>query len=180
MRTTYWLPCDCGRRLPVETTQAGVVIRCACGAELTVPTLHEMSRLESTSTAMQSPAHRPKPIWSKRQRWIFLGAVVTATAAGLLVYLEITRPRIVAVESLAPIQVWSLWQDLRRGPDRHLTPPQKQFLDHLHMYDIWRMVFVVGVVLGVLLMTASYVIPAPRTSRQAHPGRGSSHGSSQQ
>ena len=167
MRTTYWLPCDCGRRLPVETKQAGAVIRCACGAELTVPTLHEMSRLESTATASQSAAHRAaKPIWNKRRAWIFLGAVIAVTAAGLLVYLEITRPRADAVESLAPIQVWSLWQDLRRGPDRHLTPPEKQFLDRLHMYHIWRMVFVVGVVIGVFLMIVSYAIPAPRTSRQ--------------
>jgi hypothetical protein len=137
---------------------------------LTVPALHEMSRLESTAPASQSSARRRGPSWSKRQAWIFLGAVIAVTAAGLLAYLEITRPRIGAVESLAPIQVWSVWQDLRRGPDRHLTPPEKQFLDHLHMYRIWRMVFVVGVGIGILLMIASYAIPAPRTSHQLYSG----------
>jgi UDP-N-acetylmuramyl pentapeptide phosphotransferase/UDP-N-acetylglucosamine-1-phosphate transferase len=125
-----------------------------------------MSRLETTTPANQSSVRYRGPIWNKRQAWIFLGAVIAVLAGGLLAYIEITQPRAGDVESLAPIQVWSLWQDLRRGPDRHLTPPEKQFLDRLHMYHIWRMVFVIGIVTGMLLMIASYAIPAPRTSRQ--------------
>jgi hypothetical protein len=42
------------------------------------------------------------------------------------------------MESLAPIYVWSLWQDLRRGPDRNLAPPEKHFIDNLQMHCVWR------------------------------------------
>ena len=174
MKTSYWLPCACGQRLSVETTQAGTTVHCTCGTELTVPTLHEMSHLELAATAEAARSRRAKPGWGKRQARILLGALVTVVSIALLIYLEISQPRLPRVDSLAPIQVWSLWQDLRRGPDRHLPQGEKQFLDSLRMYRSGKVAALVCAATGLLLMAFSYAIPAPGTPHRAIPGRATS------
>ena len=169
MRKAYWLPCTCGQKLPVQTVQAGTLVRCPCGAELTVPTLHEMSSLESAATADTAGTRRRKVPWGRRQSRILLGAVVAAAAGMLLVYLQISQPRLPRVESLAPIQVWSLWQDLRRGPDRNLPPAEKQLVNNLWVYRTGKIVLLTCVVAGLLLMAVSYATPAPQVPPRASP-----------
>ena len=47
MSIRYALPCDaCGRRHPVETSQAGGQIDCECGATIRIPTMLKIKRLD--------------------------------------------------------------------------------------------------------------------------------------
>ena len=47
MSIRYALPCDaCGRRHPVETSQAGGQVNCECGATIRIPTMLKIKRLE--------------------------------------------------------------------------------------------------------------------------------------
>ncbi|MCF0234866.1 MAG: hypothetical protein HUK22_07820 [Thermoguttaceae bacterium] len=45
MAVRYALTCDCGRVHPVETSQAGVEIKCECGATLKIPSMLKIKRL---------------------------------------------------------------------------------------------------------------------------------------
>lgn len=164
MKTVYWLPCHCGQKVPVTATLAGAIVRCACGAELAVPALRDISRLETAANG-GSVLNRPaKPAWDKRRARILFGAVVVAFCGVLLVYLEIVQPRPLDVKSLAPIQVWYLWQNLRRGPDRHLAPVETEFLDNLRMVRMAKTGVLTCAVIGLLMMALFYAVPPPGAS----------------
>lgn len=166
MNTTYWLPCHCGQKIPVTTAQAGTTARCACGAELAVPALRDISHLEAAADGESVLNRLARPGWDKRHARILFGAVVVAFCGVLLVYLEIVQPRPLDVKSLAPIQVWYLWQNLRRGPDRHLAPVEKEFLDNLRMVRMAKTGVLACAVIGLLMMALFYAIPPPGTSRR--------------
>jgi len=168
MTTTYLLPCVCGQKLPVSTTQAGEAVQCTCGASLTVPSLSELANLELAPSTSARRKKRKRP-WSNRQGWILLGSFIVAAAVGLLVFLQFTRPRLPGIESLRPIHVWSLWQDLRRGPDRNLSLAEQQFLEMLGIHRVWRIALVGALAAGVILMAVAYAIPATQTSHRADP-----------
>ncbi len=167
MSATHLLPCVCGRKLPVSTTQAGEVVSCECGASLTVPNLSELSKLELASSAAAGRKRRRRP-WSKRQGWILLGAFVVAAAVGLLTFLHLTRPRLAEIESLRPIQVWSVWQDLRRGPDRNVSVGEQRFLEMLGIHRVWQTALLAAAVAGIILMALAYAIPDPQSLHRAN------------
>jgi len=168
MATTYLLPCVCGQKLPVSATQAGESIQCTCGANLTVPSLSELADLELAPSTSARRKRRKRP-WSKRQGWILLGAFVVAAAVGLLVFLHFTRPRLPGIESLRPIHVWSLWQDLRRGPDRNLSIVEQRYLEMLGIHRVWQIALLATAAAGVILMAVAYAIPGPQTPHRADP-----------
>lgn len=171
MTAKYLLPCGCGRKLRVSTTQAGEEVPCTCGKILTVPNLSELSSLELAPSKSASRSGRKRP-WTRRQGWILLGGIIAAVAIGISVFLSVTRPRLADVETLRPIYVWALWQDLRRGPDRNLSPSEQHFLELLGIRRVWQTALVVAAVGGVILMAAAYAMPAPQKSQRA--GSGSS------
>lgn len=45
MSVRYELACQCGRKFPVETSQAGQELSCECGATLKIPTMMKIKRL---------------------------------------------------------------------------------------------------------------------------------------
>jgi hypothetical protein len=79
MPTKYLLPCSCGAKIPVEKSQAGQSVTCACGSALAVPTFREISRLEPMEQAAAEPARG----WSPLQGMVFAAGLVMA-AGGLL------------------------------------------------------------------------------------------------
>lgn len=165
MATQYLLPCVCGQKLRVTATQAGEAVHCPCGASLTVPSLRDLSRLELAPRTAAKRTRR-QPSWSRRQAWILLGAIITAAALGLLAFLELTRPRLPDMEALSPIQVWAVWQDVRRGPDRNLGPAERQYLERLGIRRVWQTALQAAAAGGLLMMAIAYALPGPRA-----PGR---------
>ena len=79
-RTTYLLPCACGRENPVEPRQAGETVRCVCGRACTVPTMREVRALRPTVDAPATPG-RARPAWGNPQRLLVVGIVVLLLAA---------------------------------------------------------------------------------------------------
>jgi hypothetical protein len=165
MTIRYWLDCPCGQRLAVDTTQAGESVRCVCGADLQVPALREMSCLETAVTNKAPNARQGKHFWGKRQSRIFLATFITVGAVGALLLLELMRPRLVDVELLPPVQVWTMWQDLRRGPDRNLAAAEQQIIDSQGVFRAGEMIMAVCAAAGILLMVVGYAMPGPRPSR---------------
>ena len=88
---------------------------------------------------------------------------------GLSGFLQLTRPRLAGIESLSPIEVWSVWQDLRRGPDRNLSPTEQRFLELLGIHRVWQTALLAAVCAGLILMAIAYAIPGPQPSRRSAP-----------
>lgn len=171
MNTKYLLPCVCGRTLRVSTTQAGESLSCACGARLIVPSLRELPQLEPAPTRTRRT--RGKRAWSRRQGWILLGALIATASGVLLLALDLTRPRLPDIESFRPVEVWYIWQDVRRGPDRHLPQAERYYVKLLGIRRVWQTALVAAATAGILVMAAAYAIPgtpSPRSARPTAPG----------
>lgn len=77
--TRYLLPCSCSRRIAVTAGQAGGTVRCPeCGAELAVPRLGALGRLEPAVAGLE---RRPAGAGWNAARACLLGGVVVAIGA---------------------------------------------------------------------------------------------------
>lgn len=98
------------------------MLKCECGAEHTLPTMLEMTRLEPAVSSGQSSSTAP---WAVRERLLFLGAVtlvVGLVMAGAIGWTwppappPATPERIRAqIDSLTVVQTLHVWADLLRG-----------------------------------------------------------------
>ncbi len=195
MRTRYLLPCSCGQEIPVESSQAGQEIRCACGALVEVPTLRDLSRLERTppepaavratsepgkaaaakaGRAVRKPTvARPHAKWGPRQRRVFVGAVITAVglAVATFVYLRrahLTRMWLPDVQSMSPLGTWRLWHDLRPGVE-YRPPWEEHYLKEMAANTRWMVAALAIAAIGALVMASSLLVAKRRPRR---PGRG--------
>lgn len=127
MKKKYLLPCSCGQELEIDTAQAGLSVRCVCGAELAVPSLAAIRKLRE-SAAPAAPSSR-YGAWGPRQALVFLGTMVAALAlaAAAIVFastppleLEFSVDREVneqQFDQLTAAQTVEWWSTLSQGPD---------------------------------------------------------------
>lgn len=167
MKARYLLPCSCGQETPVEASQAGQLVTCACGAQQEVPTLLRLSALKR---APESEATAPKPQrrWGLRQRLVLVGAGIALFFLALAALKYSWRPREEYVlthsrlESLNYMGVWAIWQDLREGIARHATAEESNFGQWTKIHRLW-MGFLVGMaVVGGLVMLSAWFVPAAK------------------
>jgi hypothetical protein len=129
----YLLPCQCGHRTAVRTSQAGSQILCAgCQASLEVPTIAGLSRLEKQD---DSAAKNPQRTTSK-PRWNPLRGILVATSfllmffglfkCGFYAYYRYQTPTNFTVEdldreldahsaTLVPAEAWDMWLSLHES-----------------------------------------------------------------
>lgn len=157
MSRTYALTCSCGQTHLVEARHAGTTVHCPCGEVLQVPSLRELSALEPVDA--QRPRPRLMAVWGRHQALLAVGAIVTVSALLGAAYLQNNKPRLLDIERLSPPQTWALWQELRRGPDRRLSPGQQQFLQRLQDNRFrLRLMFVLAGI-GTVVMLAALCVP---------------------
>jgi hypothetical protein len=84
---SYLLPCSCGRSVAIRPRQAGETVRCACGQELTAPSMGEIRRLPTAGVSASQPKIVVKSKWGGAQRLVAAGVVVLALAGILTVVL---------------------------------------------------------------------------------------------
>jgi hypothetical protein len=176
MTTYYLLPCSCGKKTVVDSGQAGLSLRCSCGAELAVPTMRGLSQLER---AEGPPADRrqyaaPQSTWGARQALIFLGLIIMLGAllpAGLAWYTFPQPPRLrdnaqelihAEIEQGTLMQTWELWKSLRKDFVDEVEMPEMQMYKILAKTARERLIFM-GVVggIGLLLLIAGLLIKKP-------------------
>jgi hypothetical protein len=134
MATKYLLPCPCGKKLPLEISQAGQSVTCDCGTTHVVPTMRELRQLEVAEPDAAPRGQRPT--WGMGRGISFSVAVVvmiaslTFTAFVLFLYLRLPdvgtvedeiRASRQAYEELTADQMFQLWQVFR---DQGLGPQQ--------------------------------------------------------
>lgn len=166
MKTKYLLPCSCGQDIPVEATQAGDTIACACGESVAVPALRELTSLPRAEPTAPTQFRRPTAAWGGRQRRLLLGAVIALIGLILLSIVYYRRPILHDVKEMRPLQTWTLWQELRLGADRRPSPGAKEYTERATWYRRWVGVTATLTAVGVLLMASSFV------SRRRRPGPG--------
>lgn len=162
MTTRYWLRCACGRQVAVEATQAGETIPCACGNCLSVPTLRELSQSVPIVSSQAKPIRRKSAFWDRRHARVFLGGLVLLGALGAWATLEWLRPRPIDLTRLPPVQVWAVWQNLRQGPERNLTPAERYYVDQQGLFRTSQMIVLTCGAGGLLWMAFGYVLPGRR------------------
>jgi hypothetical protein len=167
----YLLPCECGRKNPVATTQAGDTLTCECGRSLPVPKLRDLRQLEAVSE--QAPRSGLK--WSRAQGVMFsLGAVMVLLAGTVMVFTTLQRrtlntekPEILQeplneylaqIDRNTPLENLEVWRTevLEQG----LRREEPEYLTHRRIAQmLWTIALVASVfgVIGLAMIVASFV-----------------------
>jgi hypothetical protein len=141
MPTHYLLPCQCGKKTEVDSSQSGLNVRCACGTELAVPAMRGLSALERVEVAPQAVTSEPGPSWGTHQAMAFLGStivVVAALAAFGIWWFRMPEPPFTLLENYQesnraiidqqpPETLILIWEDFKTGIEK---PQAEAVLDH--------------------------------------------------
>lgn len=167
MPANYLLPCSCGEKIAVDSSQAGLNVLCSCGTKLAVPTMRGLSALERIEAAPKGSAAQRPSAWGPRQGLIFLGATIltfAALAAGFFWWATPSAPSLYAgyqeynrefIDQKTPEELLEVWHECRTGIEQ---PAYEAGLDTYDMIVRDRMqwetlaggVAVVGVALIVI------------------------------
>ncbi|MEN6458779.1 MAG: hypothetical protein ABFC63_07600 [Thermoguttaceae bacterium] len=152
----YYVPCPCGEKIAVRVTQAGESLRCACGAEVVVPSRRELQFLNH-SAPNENRSPRRVASWTGRHRRIFIGCVVFAISMALFAWLRATQPRLIDFKQ-APLDVaWPYWQQLRQGLDRYLSPAEYNLVEMTNRSQLLQVISFASALVGVILAAVSFV-----------------------
>ncbi len=166
--TQYLLPCRCGRKIPIETTQAGQPVRCQCGLTQEVPTLRKIVALDRLGPALGAASQAKS--WGTRQRVTLLGATILVVALGLMVVLVIQHPTMPSYpdpQQLSPLESLKFWEQMLYGPDISWLPPIQLYQAKRAAWWRWFDLDVVLALAGLITMAASLAVPQARSNRHA-------------
>ena len=154
MASQYLLPCDCGARVVVETTQAGEQVSCECGALLEIPAFTRLSQLEPVDTgrgAGQGAAVGERSPWTRTQASLFTIGLLTAVLAGIGIGFGVyTRARIDTMDTIEtvaddylkfldqqpPTELLEIWTAIRKkGLQDVRSLPIPEYVVNLRNYD---------------------------------------------
>lgn len=178
MRTSYLLPCSCGKKIEVDANQSGLAVRCQCGVEQTVPTLRGLAVLERVESADLASA-KAGPTWSLRQGLIFLGLVVLVGALiGWLVLRFTIRPQPITpfenfrefnrqyINELAPETLIAEWDKYRKGiEDPEWRMAMEYFLTREREYHQALYVVAFAAAVGVVILIIGLCVPRTRAAQ---------------
>lgn len=187
MATHYMLPCQCGKKNEIDSSQAGLTLRCACGADLTIPAMRGLVNLERVERAPAALSAEPTRTWGRRHGTMFLGAVIL-TIAGLMALffwmamppLPVLLPEYQAInrqgnETLSLEDSFSQWHEiLQKGITDPAFEARLDFLEQITERDVqWEMVCGGFAAIGLLFIVAGLLIPSERqaTARRPEPAR---------
>lgn len=157
MSAKYLLPCSCGQKLTVDTTQAGLTLDCPCGNRVEVPPWREIRALEQIG----APAPVVQRGWSTKHGIIFLSLVMAICSAGgsavvwaLIPDFEHSHPNDEqiqkAYQTLPLEESFKEWDALKTGPELPADP-------HEAAYAVYRNLRMRWVYAGLILSTLCLV-----------------------
>lgn len=170
MASHYLLPCQCGKKTEVDTSQAGLQVRCECGAELAVPTMRGLAALERVDAVAENSRAATRGTWGRRQGLMFLGGVLlTGAALGALFFWALfpARPMLEfnyeAQRQLSPIDSFTEWRELQKGIE---LPEAEQHLSYFERVTNelmnWEKVCGAAGGVGLLLIIVGLATPSER------------------
>lgn len=160
MATRYLLPCKCGEKLEIDSSQAGLEIACRCGEKLEVPSLRGIRQLETVDEHMPAksqadrPHPRPRPVyaestWGPRQGTMLAGGLIACGGLLLSLIMWLTRPTYEspkvdendfrrAAQAMTLEQSFEYWEHARQGIDPTLDTGLQYYRYHRAISDRWR------------------------------------------
>ncbi len=163
MKITYLLSCSCGRKHPVESTQAGQSLRCPCGEDLTIPTMQRLRLLERVE--QHDSRTSAASTWSTRKKFVLLGAVFFALGLALSVLVYRARPQLLGVDQLTPLQSLDIWRSYTYRDGIALLPGEIEFERLRERNTRWLTVTLAIAGLGVIVMASSLLVGPPPKAR---------------
>jgi hypothetical protein len=170
----YFLPCECGQKTAVATSQAGETIVCACGRSLVVPKLRGLLQLEPYVPEATKPRGAS---WSPLQGSLFVAGTVLLIVSALSLaftsmqrrYLVTERPesdpawleeQLATVDTHSPVENLEIWQHeiLEHGPDR---PGEPAYLVHRRVDEMLATrlaILSATAALGAALIGAAFIL----------------------
>jgi hypothetical protein len=117
----YLVPCACGRRLAVDTGQAGESLVCDCGATVAVPTLRQLRQLPATR---EESAPVGGPAWGFRQGAITVSLLLAAVCLIVATASRMSERPVPTIDpaartslvdrqvtAMTPLDAWQSWND---------------------------------------------------------------------
>lgn len=182
MATNYLLPCTCGKKIEVDSGQAGLNVRCACGAELSVPTMRGLAALERVEAAPRASAAAPASTWGPRQGLMFLGSAVLVAAALAAFYFWWRMPPAPSldpqyqefnrafIDEKSPEELMEFWQECRAGIAQPMWEMQLDAYDQIvEVLMQWEMLIGGVAALGLVLIIIGLSIRPKRALPRASP-----------
>jgi hypothetical protein len=163
LAVTYFLPCSCGGKIPVQARQAGQTVRCQCGRAVDAPTMLGLKALEQVEL---EPETRP---WGTSQRLTVLGILVLSISVVGAAYTLWNRPHSPIesrppervneqVQALSAAETIGLWRTLERGLDRGLVREMDVYHGALGTYRLCLLLWGVCATVGGGLLIAGHKI----------------------
>ena len=180
MPTKYLLPCPkCppGVHIIIDSAQAGLMVRCQCGAEVQAPTMRGLSQLARVT----EEASAAESSWTWRESLILLGVVLAVAMLPTLGFIRYKQPPHPSTfVPLPPVktpdgrdveddisrmnieQIWDLWgalqQDLDSGEEELVIRGyERQMAKHAFYYYLADGVLALGLVLAAVGVIARIV-----------------------
>ncbi len=185
MAQKYLLSCSCGREIPVEVSQAGETVTCACGAAVEVPSMREIRALPPDDSEPPDPVVKRRS-WHPVQGILFgFGALLMVVCGGFALLVHVARSNInrdepaqlreqlashVAELEKADIeQIYEGWKINKALPLRKERPFSFVVLREWYSALGWEMMlYLGGALIGAVLVVASLTI-RPRASEPPPP-----------
>jgi hypothetical protein len=185
MKTSYLLPCTCGERYQVDSSESGLVMKCRCGASLQVPTLRGLAQLEKV--VLDEPAPRQQS-WGGAQRGMAIGVVlvVVGLAAGIYCTARpLPRPQDVFepmqlvrlgifedadARPSSPAEAMALWR-LVEDQGLYAAPPKEveKYQRARRVVVWWRAVAYTATGVGIVVLGAFFLVDRRGRSRRTRP-----------
>lgn len=121
----YLLPCECGKAIVIDASQAGQQLACECGKPLEVPTLRGVRELQP---APETSSQRRRPVeWNPSRGTIFAGSLVLMIFGAAISFLGYnglqTTPNITReheteafdqrIDEMSLDEVYEIWKEIR-------------------------------------------------------------------
>ena len=174
MSRKHLLPCHCGRKTPVEGPQAGQRVRCECGAELDVPTMLGLVKLEEL-VERQPASGGSKRAWGLRQQMPLLGGIVLLAGTAGLIALWATWPKAPDMSRLAPFEAMGMWDELQQGISAEPSRPERWYSQALRSHLEWLVVAGAVALVGVLVIGSAFLVKPPPPQESPPPDQPAPH-----
>lgn len=166
MTVKYLLPCSCGEKIAIESTQAGQTVRCSCGKTLEAPTMQGIRQLEQSAEIVDESA-AASSIGGAAVGVALLGLIILLAGGSVTLWAYYTqRPVMPDVDLMSPWDTWPMWQNLREGVriPEYAESPYHRFKK---VYDQYMTVGYVIIGVGIVTLVCALAI-AIASGRSKH------------
>jgi hypothetical protein len=173
MSDRYLLPCDCGKSVAIELSQAGQTVSCSCGKQLAVPAMRLIRQLPIDKVNTATPPAKAE--WNPAKGATFALAMLLLLS-GIVIAIY-TYPTQTAMSKFKPVpelfeksqktidvqtpeELWDLWNAIvSHGIGEHDASPFVYASKEANRLGIILIISIGMIIGGVVLAIVSLLLP---------------------